>query len=460
VLALPIRRQGQRLGVLYLENNLCSRVFGPDRVQLLQLLSSQIAVSLQLSRLFEGLTHQIDERKRAEAAGRFLADAGAALSSSLDDRATLNAVARLAVGFLADWCVVDVFEEGEARRVAAAHADPAKEILLHEMRARQDQRGAPVQALEMRLGNKPVLVTESVQSEMRRYVSDPETLRLVREIGVGPSMILPLRARERLLGTMTLVLSPGGRRYDQRDLALGEELARRAAMAIDNARLYREAKEAIRLRDDFISGASHELNTPIAALRLSVEGFERFARSASPEVLEQMLRLMSRQARRLGMVVKDLMSVADLQSRLGGERPRVDLAQVVRELGGALGAELDRARCTLAVRAPAPVEGPWERSRVDRIVNDLFVGAIRHGSKRLEVTVEATSAGIARLVFLEETHADAAADLDGTFGALRDIVGELGGTVAVNASAGAGSTFTIELPRTPEPPAITWPPAR
>jgi GAF domain-containing protein len=397
LLVLPIRRQGQRLGVLYLENNLCTRVFGPDRVQLLQLLSSQIGVSLQLSRMFEGLTHQIDERTRAEAAGRFLADAGAALSSSLDDRSTLKAVARLAVGFLADWCVVDLFEEGEARRVAAAHADPAKEVLLHEMRARQDRSGPPVQALQMRLGHQPVLVTESMESQMHRYVTDPETLRLVREIGVGSSMILPLRARERLLGTMTLVLSPGGRRYDQRDLALGEELARRAAMAIDNARLYREAKEAVRLRDDFISAASHELNTPIAALQLGVEGFELIARTASPEVLEQMLRLLGRQTRRLGAVVKDLMNVSDLQPRRpGADRPRIDLAQVVSELRQVL----------------AGSEG------------------------------------------------SAPTSVDLALGAVREIVAALGGTVAVKSTAGAGSTFTIELPRPPDAPAIPRPPAR
>ena len=191
---------------------------------------------------------------------------------------------------------------------------PAKEKLLHQLRERQDRRGAPMQALQMRLHSGAVLVPESIESEMKRYVSDPETLRLAREIGVGSSMILPLRARERLLGTMTLVASPQGRRYDERDLALGEELARRAAVAIDNARRYREAKDAVRLRDDFLSIASHELNTPIAALALSAEGFENALGVARPEVLTRMVALITRQARRLGALVKELLGVAELQA--------------------------------------------------------------------------------------------------------------------------------------------------
>jgi signal transduction histidine kinase len=467
VLALPLRRQGQKVGVLYLENNLATRVFTPDRVEVLQLLSSQIATSLQVSQLFGGLTHEIEERKRAEASGRFLADASVALAGSLDYRATLNAVARLAVGFLADWCVVDVFEEGTPRRVAAAHVDPEKEKLVHQLRERQDRRGAPMQALEMRTSGAAVLVPVSKDADMKRYVNDPESLRLAREIGVGPALILPMRARDRLLGTMTLVCSPHRRKYDERDLALGEELARRAAMALDNARLYDEARDAIRLRDDFLSIASHELNTPIAALQLSAEGFEQAAPHASTEVLQRMSRLMARQARRLGTLVKELMSVAELQAgRLHVERTTIDFTRVVREITEELAPELSRARCALTLRATASIEGEWDRTRLEQIVTNLLSNAMKYGAgKPITVEVSESPPGTARLVV-----ADQGIGIDpdrlhhvfgrferavpvGSYGGLglglyvvREIVTALGGHVKVESVAGAGSTFTVELP--------------
>jgi signal transduction histidine kinase len=469
VLALPLRRQGQRVGVLYLENDLCARVFTPDRVQVLRLLASQIATSLQISRLFEGLTHEIDERTRAEAAVRFLGDASAALAASIDYPATLAAVSRLAVGSLADWCVVDAFEEGQARRVAAAHVDPEKEKLLRELRERQDRLHAPIQALEMRASARPVLVPDAQESEMRRYLSDPETMRLAQEIGVGSCMILPLRASERLLGSMTLVSRPGGRRYDELDLALGEELARRAAMALDSARLYREAREAVRVRDDFLSIASHELNTPIAALQLSIEGLEQ-TQTLPGAVSERLVRLVTRQSRRLGTLVRELLSVAELQAgRLRVVRTTVDLSRVARELCEELAAELARARCVVTVRAPAPVEGQWDRTRLDQVVHNLLSNAMKYGAGHpVTITVDQSSPGTARLVVEDQGIGIDPERLRHVFGRferavpasnygglglglyiVREIVNALGGTVSVKSATGAGSTFTVELPRAP-----------
>jgi signal transduction histidine kinase len=317
---------------------------------------------------------------------------------------------------------------------------------------------------------RPILVPEANDTEMRRYLHDPESVRLAREIGVGSSMILPLRANERLLGSMTLVCSPGGRRYDERDLALGEELARRAAVALDNARLYREAREAIRVRDDFLSIASHELNTPIAALQLSVEGLDQ-AQSVPPAVAERLVRLITRQSRRLGTLVRELLSVAELQAgRLRMERTPVDLSRVVREIAEELGPELARARCGLTVEAPAPVEGQWDRTRLDQVVNNLLSNAMKYGAGHpIRITVD-TSPGIARLVVEDQGIGIDPERLRHVFGrferavpasnygglglglyVVREIVGALGGTVSVKSVIGAGSSFTVELPRAPTP---------
>ena len=132
---MPLRRQGRPLGVLYLENDLASHGFPPERVRVLNLLSSQMAISLENGRLFDDLNVEVRDRTRAEQAVRFLAEASAALAESLDYRTTLTDVARLAVPFLADWCTVDVVEsDGGLTPVAAVHTDPARQATLDELR--------------------------------------------------------------------------------------------------------------------------------------------------------------------------------------------------------------------------------------------------------------------------------------------------------------------------------------
>jgi signal transduction histidine kinase len=275
-----------------------------------------------------------------------------------------------------------------------------------------------------------------------------------------------LRAHERLLGTMTLVSTPGGRRYDERDVALGEELARRAAVAIDNARLYREARDAIRLRDDFLSIASHELNTPIAALQLSVEGLEAAARS-SPQIVERLVHLITRQSRRLGGLVRGLLSVAELQAgRLHVDRATVDLSRVVREIAEEMGPELSRARCQLALLAPGPVEGQWDRTRLEQIVTNLFTNAIKYGGgSPIQVSVEVPAPGLARLMVEDHGIGIEPERLLHVFGrferavpatnygglglglyVVREVATALGGTVTATSTQGSGSTFIVELP--------------
>ena len=220
----------------------------------------------QDSPLFAQLTGQIEERKRAEAALRLLAEAGSTLAESLDFEATLNKVTRLAIPLLAEWCVVDVVEGTKLRRVAEAHVDPEKERLVRAIRAQHQDWAPPPSSLQVLRSGTPLVIAEITPEVVARYVTNPVQRALVEEVGLRTGMVLPLKARERTLGVISFISS--SQHYGAKELALGEELARRAALAIDNARLYGEAREAIRLRDEFLSVASHELNTPMTALRL------------------------------------------------------------------------------------------------------------------------------------------------------------------------------------------------
>src|SRR5215204_1258710 len=200
-------------------------------------------------RYFISVIQDITERKRVEEAQRFLAEAGESLSSSLDYRATLARVARLAVPYLADWCVVDILEEedGSLERLAVAHQDPDKVALAQELHERyppdpEAESGIPQ---VLRTGRSE-LVPEIPESFLEEAVRDAEYREILRELGLKSYMIVPLVARGRALGAISFVSAESRWRYGQADLELAEELARRAALAVDNARLYRDRSEVAR----------------------------------------------------------------------------------------------------------------------------------------------------------------------------------------------------------------------
>jgi PAS domain S-box-containing protein len=182
------------------------------------------------------------EAVRARRRLALLASVGPVLYSSFDYEATLERIARFTVPDLADWCLVDIVEEdGSVNQLAAAHADPAKETLLWELRThRRFGEDAPGTAAQVLRTGRSVLVPEVSGSWQAERATGEEHLRLLRNLEVSSLMSVPLLARGRALGVMTLVSSSPERRYDEEDLSLAENLASRCALAVDNARLYRE----------------------------------------------------------------------------------------------------------------------------------------------------------------------------------------------------------------------------
>src|SRR3712207_38055 len=187
------------------------------------------------------VAHDITERKQREEAQRFLAEVGAALSSSLDYRTTLANVARLAVPRLADWCAVDIVEEdGSLERLAVEHEDPQKVQLAHELNERYPpDPEAPRGAMRVVRSGQAEFYPDINDEMLVAAARDAEHLRLIRETGFVSLIFVPLVARGRTLGVITLVSAESGRRYREADLKRAEELARHAALAVDNARLYR-----------------------------------------------------------------------------------------------------------------------------------------------------------------------------------------------------------------------------
>lgn len=194
------------------------------------------------------IIEDVTERRRAEQQSEFLAEVGSVLGSSLDYEQTLRNVARLAVPDIVDWCAVDLFDEDERRlTVAVAHVDPQRVTLAERLREYEPDRLDPQQGLGLVLRTGEPLLYEDIPDEtLVAAATDDTHLELLREVGMRSVLIVPMRASGRVLGALTLVSAESGRVLDELDLALAQEMASRAAVAIENARLYSERSRIAR----------------------------------------------------------------------------------------------------------------------------------------------------------------------------------------------------------------------
>jgi PAS domain S-box-containing protein len=221
-----------------------------------------LSVSLDITDRKEAEARQ----REAERTSRLLAEASRILTSSLDYASTLPALARLAVPDVADWCAVHVLEPGGAIEcVALAHVEPAMEALARELLARYPVRTAGKYGVPavLRTG-RPLVQREVPDAVIAAFARTPEDLATVRRLRLGSAMVVPLVARGRALGTLTLLTAGAGRRYERKDLAVAEDLAARAALAVDNARLYAEAEER-RREAEIIADLARRSNASLEA---------------------------------------------------------------------------------------------------------------------------------------------------------------------------------------------------
>ncbi|WP_437594471.1 sensor histidine kinase [Sorangium sp. So ce1000] len=475
LLCVPILRQAEAVGLLYLENNLVEGAFTRERLTALSLLATQAAISLENARL---LSKEQAARTAAEASERraaFLAEAGEILGGSLEYAETLSRLARLSVRSLCDWCMIDVVEGGELRRISWAHRDPAKESLFEELERRYPPgRASPCPAARVLRSGEALLFPEVSEAVLREHCEDDGHARLLHELGTHSTITVPLVARGQTIAVLSISSSVPARRYGEADLELVQEVARRAAMAIDNARLYRTAQEAIRARDEFLTVATHELNTPMTSLTLSLEAVDRAlqpGRTWDPQTMGRQIDRALRQAARLTRLNDQLLDVSRIHAdRLPLEVEEVDLGAVVRDVIARFKLELARAGCSVSLRDSGRIVGRWDRFRIDQIVTSLFANAIKFGAGKPVEVFLGEDAGIARLAIRDHgIGIDPArqgqiferferAVSERHYGGLglglyisRSIAEAHGGSIRVESALGAGATFIVELPRTGPP---------
>lgn len=442
---------------------------------LLLLLGLSIPVTRTLSSLYDT---ERRARNRAEAGERrsaFLAKASAALASSLDYPATLASVAELSVPEMGDWCIIDVADaEGRLQRLTIRHVDPTKVDAAGRIAEMfpdsPEQPYGPNAVFRTGKAEFAGAITDEI---LRSVARDEKHYEMLRGLGFRSYMSVPLSVRGRTIGVLTFVSAESDLRYGEEDVAFARDLAHRASLAIDNARLYREAREAIGARDDFLSIASHELKTPVTTLQLQVQSLLKRAEAESApgrdSTAVERLAAAERQVGRLTRLINELLDISRITGRgLELELEEVDLADVVRDVVARHDEELSRSRCAVALALEPCPQGRWDRSRVEQIVANLLSNAIKYGAGRpieigvagdalaTRLTVRDHGIGIApehqARIFQRFERAVSKSDYGG-FGLglwiVRQIVDAHAGVIRVASEPGRGSTFIVELPRVP-----------
>jgi len=405
----------------------------------------------------------------AEQRSSFLARASSALSESLDYHATLAKIANLAVPTIANWCTVTLIEEDKSmRRVAIVHQDPRKQPLAEEY-----QKGFPppfdkspefTSVLRYR---KAVRVAEVTEAQLATFAQNPAQLSILRELGIGSCIIAPLSARENLIGVITLVRSDPASPYQEADLVLAEDLASRAALAIENARLY----EAERKRGDFeqqlIGIVSHDLRNPLSVIAMAAAAIER-----SSNIDDRSKRSAGRiraATERANQLIRDLLDFTQAR-RAGGipiRRSHVDIHFLTKELIEDLTAGQPAGRIEFLQSGDGL--GNCDPNRVQQMIENLTQNALKYGAPEAPIRVETRGENESILISVHNQGDPIPPELlPHLFKPVKGVPGKVdktnrsiglglyivqqivlahGGAIEVTSSKDKGTTFAVRLPK-------------
>lgn len=442
------------------------RNFSAEEREFLVALAAQCSQALDRARLLAA-----EQRAREHLA--FLSEASTQLIASLDYDETLRQITRLCVPRLADWCAVEIPTSGGYLELAAiAHIDLAKEQWARELREHHPATmDMPVGSPLVIRSGEPLFYPVVSDEMLQQAASDPEELRLLRLVGYRSMIVVPLRARERIIGALGLIsTTDSGRRYSTDDVALAEEFARRCGVALDNARLYQEAQEAIQVRNQFLSIAAHELKTPLTALSGQTQLVQRRLNRGeqTPERLARSLAIIEQQAERLDAMVGTLLDVGRLErGQFVLEQETLNLVELVGRVVDEVRPDLDR-HTLIYEHAADHILMNGDPLRLEQVIHNLVNNAVKYSPAGGEVVVRIERQAEAALLSVSDKglgiptgalpqlfqrfyRADnvAAHHISGMgigLYVVREIVTRHGGTVDVTSTEDAGSTFTVRLP--------------
>ena len=451
-----------------------------EKASLEQTLTLQRAVAerMLLSALRERDAADSAEESRRRAV--YLAAESRRLASSLDEQATLNALTRLALPRRGAWCIVDIIEaDGAMRRLAIIHPDSEKQALLRELEGRwSPELGDPFGAPAALRSSAPTVISGAIDTVMATAAHDAETLRVLRKVGAGSLLTVPLAIRDQLVGAITFVSGQRDHPYTEQDVKLAEELTLRSAMALDSARLHGEAltlkakaEEASRVKGEFLGTMSHELRTPLNAIGGYVDLIDLGLRGPVTDAQHVDLgRIRTNQQHLMGLIT-DVLNLV----RVGSGRVLYGIADVpAHEVLSAAVAMvepliLQKTIIYDVVEVDPTIVARADRDKVIQILVNVLSNAIKFTARGGQIGVDAVAIGDTVHLQVSDTGIGVPKDMlevifepfvqvrDGLAGRdtgvglglaiSRDLARAMGGDLIVESEVERGSRFTLVLPR-------------
>lgn len=402
----------------------------------------------------------------------FLAEASKILSSTLDYHVTLASVANLVVDNIADFCIIDILQEDESiERVAVKVKNKADNALARQMYKFPPDPNNKEAIYDTARTGKPILIKKATQKWLESVSHISKEHEIIRKLRLNSHIFVPLKSRGMTIGVLTLASQNPKFSYTKAHLLLAEELGIRAGIAVDKARLYSEAQEALRARDEFLSIASHELKTPLTSILLHLQTMLRSISKNSSEKdmqehLSEMLESTERQAKRMSRLINELLNVSVVSTgRLQLDKEDVVLADLVKEVSDHFKIQIEHFNCKLDLDLDQSVKGYWDKIRIEQVISNLFSNALKYGNgKPIHITVkrEGDNAcfiikdqGIGidpkyrKAIFERFKRAVSEKNYRGLGLGLyigKQIVQAHGGTIELKTMKGKGSTFIVSLP--------------
>ena len=451
--------------------------------------SSDTALDLQRQVAEQMLLGALRERgfaEDAEAARRraaFLAEAGRLLAESVDQSSTLIALTKLALPTLGAWCIVDILEEGGAiNRLGIYHPDPEKQRLAQELQTSwSPEPDDPFGAAAMLRDPRTVAITENIEATLAATAHSPANLHILRQLGIGSLLTVPLLARTRLLGAITFVSAQRNLKYTAEDIQLAEDIAVRGALALDNAQVYdlalvlkRSAETANRAKTAFLGAMSHELRTPLNAIGGYIDILDMGLRGPVTERQRADFARVKTNQQHLAILITEILNFV----KVGSGRVSYVLEnfnacdavqhtiELIEPLLGQKGIVFDGVKGDLNIVARADAE------RVTQILVNLLSNAIKFtpagghigadcAVKDDTVTLRISDTGIGiapekheaifePFIQLKAGLADRESGVGLGLAISRDLARAMNGDLTVESTEGKGARFTLSLPRASE----------
>lgn len=430
-------------------------------------------VTVDGERTFMVVLRDVSERARVDAGQRLLARTGRLLAASLDLASTVATIAELPLPLLADWSLVELFDdEGRVRRAAAAHRQSEHGLTVESLVSTAFTVGSTERGHWDGESGEPgdaTHVSASGESWLASVFADEATRESARALGVGVVLSVPMHAGGRAIGELHLVRSRADASFLADDRALGEQLAASASLALENTRLYQESRRAVHERDELLAIVSHDLRNPVNAIVMLAGGLMALSEDGAsvPVELEQ-LRSVRAAARQADKLIEDLQDVSRITtSRLSVDVQPIDIAEVIRESVQLCTPVARERQLELSCTIPSELTAvSADRARVQQVLTNLLMNAITFtpvggavdvmvdvlsSAAQLRVAVRDTGPGIAPedVPRLFERYWQAPRLLRTGSGLglfiVKGIVDAHGGTIDVKTELGVGTTFSFTL---------------